>query len=239
MTLSVQNLCVGYKPEKVVFENINFELQCGHFAVLLGVNGIGKSTLIRTLCGLQPKVSGSITFSGKSIDTFSVTEMANTFSYVSTEKISLENMSVYDFISLGRFPHTNWLGRLSATDKEKIDEVLELLSFQNFINKPFNYLSDGERQHAIIGRALCQDTPVIILDEPTAFLDFKNKEKVFGLLKRIAHDFNKLIILSTHDLSAASRFSSQLLMMKETKSFIQLTEKCLTEEQLKEFLIAV
>ncbi len=237
MKLSVQNLSIGYKPGKVIFDNINFTLEPKQFSVLLGVNGIGKSTLIRTLCGLQEKLGGNILFSEKNIDSLSINEKANTFSYVSTERISIENMSVYDFISLGRFPHTNWLGKLSSTDIEKVNEALELLSFKSFQNKPFNKLSDGEKQQAVIGRALCQDTPIIILDEPTAFLDFKNKERVFGLLKRIAFDFNKIIILSTHDLSAASRFSDELLMMKENRTFTQLTEKCLTEAQLKEFLI--
>ena len=220
--LTGENISVGYNEKQIVFSSINFSATGGDMVALLGVNGIGKSTLLRTIAGLQKKITGKIELDGKSIDALSAPERAKIISVVLTEKIFIDNITVKNFIALGRSPYSNWLGNLSETDMEEIEKVLFIMKIDKLQNRLFNQLSDGEKQKATIARALCQQTPVMILDEPTAFLDFRNKKEILDLLSSISTEMKKLIICSTHDIEASLKYCNKFWLMTEEKEFIEI-----------------
>jgi len=219
MKLSANQLAVGYTSSKPIFSSLNFELNDGDVVALLGINGIGKSTLIRTMSGLLSPLSGSLTINQSSIQELTVQERAKHISIVMTDRIAIEHITVVDFIALGRAPHTNWLGVLQEEDKKLVDETIALLRIQNLQYKRLNELSDGERQKVMIARALCQQTGVIILDEPTAFLDFRSKAEILRLLQHVAQTLHKIILFSTHDIDLALQHASTVWVMTEQKEF--------------------
>jgi iron complex transport system ATP-binding protein len=222
--LRAKNLSIGYETRQPVFEEINFSVQPGDFVALLGVNGIGKSTLLRTISGLQKQVSGSITLNDIETNLLSAGEKAKLLSVVLTEKVLIEQISVRQFVALGRAPYTNWMGRLSEADTQELNKVIELMKMQALQRRPFGKLSDGEKQKAMIARALCQQTPVIILDEPTAFLDFRNKREILELLASISSEMNKIVILSTHDIEASLNYCNKFWIMTEGKEFMEIAK---------------
>jgi iron complex transport system ATP-binding protein len=219
---TAKNLSIGYDAAQPVFRAINFNIHAGHFVALLGVNGIGKSTLLRTIAGLQKKVSGNIELNGHEMDSLSAGERARLLSIVLTEKIDIDHITVREFIALGRTPYTSWTGSLDENDTAEINRVINLMKMDGLQTKLFNRLSDGEKQKTMIARALCQQTPVMILDEPTAFLDFRNKREILGLLTSIAAEMKKAIILSTHDIDAALNHCNRFWIMAENKEFYEL-----------------
>ena len=158
-------------------------LNRGELIAVIGRNGIGKSTLLRTLTGLQPPLGGEILYSGKNIREYSRMELAQKVGYISTEIVKVSNMRVYDLVALGRFPHTNWIGKIEAKDHEVIMDALEKTSMVSFRRKFVSELSDGERQKAMIARILAQDTGIMIMDEPTAFLDVASKYEILHLMQ--------------------------------------------------------
>jgi iron complex transport system ATP-binding protein len=181
--------------------------------VLLGRNGIGKSTLLRTLAGLLPPISGELKLMGKEMSQYSQKEKSALISFVSTEKPDIANMTVFNLVSLGRYSYTNWLGSLNDYDRQIVCDAMKMAGVSHLANENINEISDGELQRVMIARTLAQNTPVIILDEPVAFLDLPNKFEILLLLRDLAWNEKKTIILSAHDLDIAIRLADMLWIM--------------------------
>ena len=213
MQITLSHLSVGYKVGHAVVSDINLTLQSGKLASLIGANGVGKSTLLKTLTGFLPKLEGSLLLDGKDISEFSQRALARQISIVLTQKPDVQNLTVEEIIGLGRSPYTGFFGKLHANDQQIVDESITAVGIEKLKNRMIQTLSDGERQKVMIAKALAQQTPVIFLDEPTAFLDFSSKVETFQLLQRMAHEMGKLVLLSTHDLELAVRFSDTLLQV--------------------------
>ena len=212
-SITLSNLSVGYQQARrtptAVLVGLNATLCSGRLTCLVGANGIGKSTLLRTLAAFQPPIAGQIHYySGEeaapiNLATLSQARLARLVSVVLTAKPSVENLSVEQIVDLGRSPYTNIWGTLRAEDHRMVEWAMDVVGITNLRHRLVQTLSDGERQKMMIAKALAQDTPVILLDEPTAFLDYKSKVEVLGLLARLAHETNKMVLLSTHDLEQA------------------------------------
>ncbi|WP_278785632.1 ABC transporter ATP-binding protein [Prevotella histicola] len=213
MQITLSHLSVGYKVGHAVVSDINLTLQSGKLASLIGANGVGKSTLLKTLTGFLPKLEGSLLLDGKDISEFSQRALARQISIVLTQKPDVQNLTVEEIVGLGRSPYTGFFGKLHANDQQIVDESITAVGIEKLKNRMIQTLSDGERQKVMIAKALAQQTPVIFLDEPTAFLDFSSKVETFQLLQRMAHEMGKLVLLSTHDLELAVRFSDTLLQV--------------------------
>ena len=217
--VQLENVAIGYKshPTKVVKSGITLEALPSELVAIIGENGVGKSTLLKTLGGFLPPIEGKLTIGEKSVHEYQEKELAKILSYVSTEQIRVPNLNVYDLVSLGRYPHTNWFGKLMTEDRLLIEEAIVAVGLQGFEDRLVNNLSDGERQKVMIARALAQDTPIIILDEPTAFLDLSNKFELVHILQQLARTKGKTILFSTHDLTTALSESDRMwLMLKES-----------------------
>lgn len=214
--LSTSNLSIGYtaKKEKIVIaSHLNLNLQTGKLISLVGANGIGKSTLLRTLTGIQKPISGIVYLNEKDIQSFEPLVLAQNLSLVLTEKLPQSNLTVFELIALGRQPYTNWLGKLSEEDLEKVNQAMQLTQIEALANKKHFEISDGQLQKVLIARALAQDTPLIILDEPTTHLDLLHKVSVFKLLKKLSQETNKCILFSTHDIDLAIQLSDEMIVM--------------------------
>jgi len=223
INIELKQLSVGYKHPGAapleVLKNIIFTAAPGEMVALIGSNGIGKSTLLRTLAAFQPWFAGDIQISGKGLKTLNPKEIARIMSFVSTESIRVPNLTVFDLVAYGRFPYTNWIGMLGGEDKAVVSEAIEKVGLGGFEQRSAMQISDGERQRAMIARALAQDTPVIILDEPTAYLDVSNKYEIFHLLQVLAVEKKKTIVLSTHDLNIALREVDKLWIVTENGNY--------------------
>ena len=215
MIISLSQLSVGYSLSHPVISDINLELKSGQLACLIGENGIGKSTLLKTLTGFLPKLKGSLLLGNRDIGSFSQRELARQVSIVLTQKPDVQNLTIEEIIGLGRSPYTGFFGRLRAEDRKVVDDAIATMGIEKLRGRMIQTLSDGERQKVMIAKALAQETPVILLDEPTAFLDFPSKAETFQSLQRMAHERDKLILLSTHDLELAVRFADSLLEVKK------------------------
>jgi len=216
--LTTSNLSVGYsskKESKTIASNINLTLKKGELIALIGTNGIGKSTLLRTLIGIQPPLSGNVILNGLDISDYNSISFAQNLSIVLTEKLPPSNLTVFEIIALGRQPYTNWLGKLSDNDLSKISEAMELTQISSLSEKKHYEISDGQLQTVLVARALAQDTPLIILDEPTTHLDLLHKVSLFKLLKKLAKETNKCILFSTHDIDMAIQISDEMIIMTE------------------------
>lgn len=221
--IELKNVSVGYEQTGgtplEILKDINYDAAPGEMVALVGSNGIGKSTLLRTMVGFQKYFAGEVKVNGSELDEIGIKELARIMSFVSTENIRVANMTVFDLVAYGRFPYTNWMGKLTETDRQKVDDAIQKVGLQGFENRQITRVSDGERQRAMIARAVAQDTPVIILDEPTAFLDVSNKYEIFHLLQVLAHERGKTIILSTHDLNIALREVDKLWIVTDNGLF--------------------
>ena len=215
MVISLSQLSVGYSLSHPVISDINLELRSGQLACLIGENGIGKSTLLKTLTGFLPKLKGSLLLGNRDIESFSQRELARQVSIVLTQKPDVQNLTIEEIIGLGRSPYTGFFGRLRTEDRKVVDDAIATMGIEKLRGRMIQTLSDGERQKVMIAKALAQETPVILLDEPTAFLDFPSKAETFQSLQRMAHERDKLILLSTHDLELAVRFADSLLEVKK------------------------
>ncbi|WP_277044726.1 ABC transporter ATP-binding protein [Prevotella multiformis] len=215
MVIRLSHLSVGYSPSLPVVSDINAVVRSGQLTCLTGENGIGKSTLLKTLTGFLPKLGGELLLDGREVGTFSQRELARQVSIVLTQKPDIQNLTVEEVAGLGRSPYTGFFGRFHDADRTVIADALASVGIEPLRNRMIQTLSDGERQKVMIAKALAQQTPVILLDEPTAFLDFPSKAETFRLLQRMAHDRDKLILLSTHDLELAVRFADCLLEVKD------------------------
>jgi iron complex transport system ATP-binding protein len=217
--LSTSNLSIGYQSKKeknIIAENLNLTFEQGKLISLVGGNGIGKSTLLRTITGIQKPIAGTVMLKKKEIHDYESLALAQNLSLVLTEKLPPSNLSVFELIALGRQPYTNWLGKLSAEDLEKINQAIMLTHIEHLIDKKHHEISDGQLQIVLIARALAQDTPLIILDEPTTHLDLFHKVSVFKLLKKLSQETNKCILFSTHDIDLAIQLSDEMIVMSES-----------------------
>lgn len=215
MIISISHLSVGYSPSLPVISDINIEVKSGQLTCLIGENGIGKSTLLKTLAGFLPKMGGDLLLDNRDIHSFSQRELARQVSIVLTQKPDVQNLTTEEIIGLGRSPYTGFFGRLRTDDRAVVDDAITAVGIEKLRGRMIQTLSDGERQKVMIAKALAQQTPVILLDEPTAFLDFPSKAETFQSLRRMAHERDKLILLSTHDLELAVRFADCLLEVKD------------------------
>ncbi|KLT70849.1 ABC transporter ATP-binding protein [Flavobacterium sp. ABG] len=214
--LSTINLSIGYRNKNAkvtIAENLNLNLVSGKLISLIGANGIGKSTLLRTITGIQRPLSGKVLLSDKDITTFKPLELAQNLSVVLTEKLPPSNLSVFELVALGRQPYTNWIGTLTPEDVTKVNEALELTQITHLSRKKHFEISDGQLQKVLIARALAQDTPLIILDEPTTHLDLLHKVSLFKLLKKLTQETQKCILFSTHDIDLAIQLSDEMIIM--------------------------
>jgi len=218
--LSTSNLSIGYQSKKektIIAENLNLNFEKNKLISLVGANGIGKSTLLRTLTGIQKPLSGKITLEGKDIFNYEPLELAQSLGLVLTEKLPPSNLTVFELIALGRQPYTNWIGKLSNEDLEKVNQAIALTQIEHLKYKKYYEISDGQLQIVLIARALAQDTPLIILDEPTTHLDLFHKVSVFKLLKKLSKETNKCILFSTHDIDLAIQLSDEMIVMLDNK----------------------
>lgn len=214
--LSSNDLSIGYHSKHenhVIAENLHLNLVAGQLISLVGANGIGKSTLLRTLTGIQKPLKGAVFLNEKKIHDFQPLELAQNLSLVLTEKLPPSNLTVFELIALGRQPYTNWLGNLSKEDYEKINQAIALTHIEHLVAKKYHEISDGQLQIVLIARALAQDTPLIILDEPTTHLDLLHKVSVFKLLKKLTKETGKCILFSTHDIDLAIQLSDEMIVM--------------------------
>ncbi|MXN91917.1 ATP-binding cassette domain-containing protein [Flavobacterium sp. Sd200] len=215
--LEAKDLSIGYTARKVavtVASNINFCLNKGSLTALIGANGIGKSTLLKNLTGLEKPLAGEVLLDGRSIKNYTAAQLSEKLSIVLTESLPPSNLTVYELVALGRQPYTNRMGNLSQEDHAKIENALALTETLHLSEKKHFEISDGQLQKVLIARALAQDTPLIILDEPTTHLDFQHKVNLLQLLKKLTTDEGKCILYSTHDLDLALQMSDELMVMK-------------------------
>jgi iron complex transport system ATP-binding protein len=221
--IELRDISVGYRKGRKllpVLENITTELKSGEMVCLIGENGIGKSTLIRTISGVQPVLNGTILINGKELIHYHSNELAKTISLVLTDRIFAGNLSVEELIALGRYPHTNWLGTYSSEDHNKINWALDIAGLINLKDHIIHELSDGQFQKALIARALAQDSDIIILDEPTIHLDLTNKISVLKLLKDLSLSTGKSILLATHELDLGFQIADRIWMILDNRSLI-------------------
>jgi iron complex transport system ATP-binding protein len=211
--LSVESLLIGYRSGREalpLFPSLTTSVKKGELIALIGQNGIGKSTLLRTLTGLQPALEGTVVIKGKKLEDYQRFELAKTIGYISTEPVRVSNMKVIDLVGLGRYPHTNWTGRFEKIDHELVADAIEKTGMAKLKERYINELSDGERQRAMIARVLAQDSEIIVMDEPTAFLDIRSRYEIVHLLHDLSVNRGKTIIFSTHDLLTAINESDRI-----------------------------
>ena len=211
--IQLRHLTVGY-GERAVLSDISQTLQAGRMVSLLGANGVGKSTILRTLSGFLPPLDGKVLLDGRDLSSLSPSQRARAISVVLTERVEVPYMKVKDLVGMGRSPYTGFFGTLSTEDKAIVDEAIEMVEIANLCERTVDTLSDGERQKALLAKALAQQTPVILLDEPTAYLDFHAKVSTLRLLLRLAHGLNKTVLLSTHDVEMAIQLSDELWIVQ-------------------------
>ena len=229
--LSTSNLKIGYtskKADTIISENIILTLEKGKLISLIGANGIGKSTLLRTITGIQMPISGDVLLNDKKIADYTSLQLAQQLSLVLTESLPPSNLTVFELVALGRQPYTNWIGTLTDEDKLKINEAIELTQIIHLANKKHYEISDGQLQKVLIARALAQDTPLIILDEPTTHLDLLHKISLFKLLKKLTSETQKCILFSTHDIDLAIQLSDEMIVMT-TQKVVQEEPKTLIQ----------
>lgn len=225
--LSARNLSIGYSSKKgknAIGTSINLDLKSGKLIALIGANGIGKSTLLRTLTGIQKPLSGEIILNQQNIESYNPLQLAQELSIVLTENLPPSNLTVFELVALGRQPYTNWIGKLSTQDISKINEALALTQITHLAAKKHFEISDGQLQKVLVARALAQDTPLIILDEPTTHLDLVHKVSLLKLLKKLALETNKCILFSTHDLDLALQLCDEMIVMNAEKTIMDSPE---------------
>jgi len=216
--LHTKNLTIGYTSKKEVLtiaSDITISLKKGKLITLIGGNGVGKSTLLRTITAIQSPISGEAILNNKNLFSIENSDLAQQQSLVLTDKLPSSNLTVWELIALGRQPYTNWIGNLTDEDYSKIKTAVQLTNIEHLVEKKHYEISDGQLQKVLIARALAQDTDLIILDEPTTHLDLFHKVSVFKLLQKLAHETEKCILFSTHDIDLAIQLSDEMIVMTE------------------------
>jgi iron complex transport system ATP-binding protein len=233
--IELRHLTVGYGT-KAVLSDICQTLEAGRLVCLLGSNGVGKSTLLRTLAGFLQPLSGKVLLGGKDISTLSLSERSKAVSVVLTERVEVPYMKVRNLVGMGRSPYTGFFGTLTKEDKTIVGEAIEMVGIEDLAERTIDTLSDGERQKAMLAKALAQQTPVILLDEPTAFLDFHAKISTLRLMLKLAHETGKTILMSTHDVEMALRLSDLLWIVQDGKIQTGTTVSLTESGILRQFL---
>jgi len=235
--IACSDLSIGY-PERstvatVVKSGLTLRALKGEMVALIGGNGVGKSTLLKTIAGFQPPLSGEILIHHRPSSSYSSAELAKELSFVSTEMVRVPNLSVSELVGLGRFPYTNWLGQLNEIDKEFITNAICQVGLSGYEKRKVGKISDGERQRAMVARALAQDTPILVLDEPTAFLDISNKYEIVGILHKLAVEQGKCILFSTHDLNTALSIADRIWLMLDDRVVEGIPEELVSNGSLE------
>ena len=226
--LLLENLSTGYaepRGRRTVSSELNLGIASGEVVMLMGPNGSGKSTLMHTIAGLLPPLSGQVKILGRSLARLGRKEVAQALSLVLTERVEGGNMTVWDVVALGRYPYTNFFGKLQREDEKMVSEAIEQSHLKGMEQRLIAELSDGERQRVMVARALAQDTPLILLDEPTAHLDLPSRLDLVLMLRRLAHELGKSMLVSTHELDLALSWGDRLwLMDREGKVISDIPE---------------
>lgn len=218
-TIRLRDLSIGYPDKhntKRVAEHLNASIHSGELTCLLGTNGVGKSTLLRTLSAFQPPLGGTIDLLDRPLSTYDDRQLATVIGVVLTEKSDIRNMTVEELVGLGRSPYTGFWGTLKESDRKIVHEAIARVRIESLTQRMVHTLSDGERQKVMIAKALAQETPIIFLDEPTAFLDFPSKVEVMQLLHNLTHTLQKTVFMSTHDLELALQIADKIWLMDRT-----------------------
>lgn len=230
--MKVINLSVGYVSE--VLGNVSIEIAPGEILGILGPNGSGKTTLLKTLASILKPIKGVVYLDGKEVHRLKPIELAKKLSVTLTEKVDTGFLTAFDVVSLGRYPYSNIFGKLDEKDVEIVNESLKLVNADHLAHKVFSEMSDGEKQKVMIARALAQEPKIMLLDEPTSFLDVKHKVEIMLLLRKIANTKNISIILTTHDIDAALRICDRVMLIKDGKVVLQgIPEEVLTYDNVK------
>ena len=214
--VQIENLEIGYgkgRKKKSLSAGIHCNVSGGELVSLMGRNGSGKSTLFRTMAGLQAALDGEVLLKGRPVQELRRFELARMLGFVSTEVVRVDGLRVRDLVAMGRYPHTGWFGRLSGKDYEMVDRAIELTSMGSLADRDMDELSDGERQRAMIARTLAQDTEILVLDEPTAYLDLIHRYEITVLLGELAREHGKTVIFSTHDLQLSLQEADKLWLL--------------------------
>jgi len=217
--LKTKDLTIGYQTGKSkikpIQQNLNLELKPQSFTALLGMNGIGKSTLIRTLTGQQNALNGRIELNDQNITSYTTTALAKEISIVLTTALPLTNLTVLELLKISRTPYINWASTLTKQDDYWIEKAIHLTAIETLTNQPLTNLSDGQLQRVLVARALAQNTPIILLDEPASHLDLHHKVKLYQLLQRLTTEENKTILFSSHDIELALQFADEAIVLQE------------------------
>ena len=219
-----QSLSLGY-GSRILIDSLSATVKSGELTALVGRNGTGKSTLLRAITGLGERKGGDILLGDKSIDSLSTAELATMVAFVTTDKVRIANLRCRDVVALGRAPYTNWIGRMQEQDEEIVMRSMELVGMRAYADKTMDRMSDGECQRIMIARALAQQTPIILLDEPTAFLDMPNRYELCTLLQRLAHEEQKCILFSTHELDIALALCDSIALISPPQLHLLPTEE--------------
>ncbi|MGM0480105.1 MAG: ABC transporter ATP-binding protein [Bacteroidota bacterium] len=217
--IRLNEITIGHRHP--LFEVEKLDLQRGQLIVLIGPNGAGKTTFFNALLGIHPTLKGEIMIHGKALSTLNRRSKNQLFGFVPSRFSGVQHLTLRELIALGRAPYTNMLNRLSEKDHAIIDEVLNTLSIDHLGDKNTLEVSDGERQIAMIGKVLAQSTKAILLDEPTAFLDYSNRKKILALLKKLAHQENKLVIISSHDIDLCMEHADEILAIRKSEQSLK------------------
>lgn len=210
--IELKDFSIGYGSRKLL-EHVNTSFSKGQLTALIGRNGSGKSTLLRAIAGLNSHYTGDILIDGKNIRTLSPDSLARSLAFVTTQRTRIPNLRCEDVVAIGRAPYTNWIGTMQTIDREIVMDAIRAVGMESYARRTINTLSDGECQRIMIARALAQDTPVILLDEPTSFLDMPNRYEIVSLLRHLAHDKGKCLLFSTHELDVALRMCDSIALV--------------------------
>lgn len=229
--ISLHGLTLAY-GRRVLLRDADAVLPQGSITALIGRNGTGKSTLLRAIAGLGT-AAGEIRLCGKPLAALTALQRASTVSFVTTDKIRIANLACEDVVALGRAPYTNWIGHMQQADRDIVSRSLSLVGMSSFARKTMDRMSDGECQRILIARALAQDTPVILLDEPTAFLDMPNRYELCTLLAELAHGQDKCILFSTHELDIALNLCDDIALIAPPHLYLQTVEQTVRSGHLE------
>lgn len=237
--LQTNNLDIGYVSKQgntSILKNLSLKIDSPKFIAIIGNNGSGKSTLLRTLATIQPKLKGNLFLNKKNTDNLNPTQIAKNISIVFTEKIPESNLTVFDVIGLGRQLYTNWIGTLTAKDLEIVTNIIEHLNLGYIQHKKVHELSDGQYQKVMIARAIAQDTPIILLDEPTSHLDINNKIEVYQLLKNLVKNENKTVIVTSHEVSLLLPIIDDVWLIHKSQLTVNSKKECVENNLINKLI---
>ena len=232
MSIRLDHIALSY-GSRTLLEDVSASFGQGELTALIGRNGTGKSTLLRALAGLGSVSAGKIELCGRPLSALTPHERATTVGFVTTDRVRIANLACEDVVALGRAPYTNWIGQLQPADQERVDKAMQLVGMSGYADKTMDKMSDGECQRIMIARALAQDTPVVLLDEPTAFLDLPNRYELCLLLKKLAQEEGKCILFSTHDLDIALSLCDFIMLIDNPQLYSLPTPEMVTSGHIE------